>query len=108
MAAFALSPLLMRSGQPAPVLRVAPVTDELKLTLEGERPEGVASDARLSFLVKTVEGETVARGHVAPDAGGLGIARVAAARVPPGDYILAVLSGDDAPLRQYFFRVLAR
>ena len=108
MAAFALSTLLMRGGHQAPVLRVAPGTDELELTLEGERPEGVASDAQLSFVVKTVEGETVARGHVVPGAGGLGVARVAAARVPRGDYILAVrLGDDDAPLRQYFFRILA-
>ncbi len=121
VAAFALSPLLMRSGQPAPVLRVAPGTDELKLTLEGERPEGVASDARLPFVVKTVEGETVARGYVVPGADVLGVARVPADRVPPGDYILAVRpsdkegrlltareGADDVPLRQYFFRVIAR
>jgi hypothetical protein len=118
VAAFALSPVLLRGGQETPVLRVAPRTDELALTLEGERPEGVPRDARLAFVVTTVEGEMVARGSLVPRGDGLGVARIMADRVPPGDYILAVRLGDtdahlrtarggeeEAALRHYFFRI---
>jgi hypothetical protein len=109
VAAFALSPVLLRGSQPTPVLRVARGTDEIAITLEGEAPAGVASGTRLLFDVTTVEGAPVTSGHVRAAADGLGVARIAAARVPPGDYILSVRSAsssEEGPLRQYFFRVL--
>lgn len=110
VAAFALSPVLLRGGQGTPALRVAAGTDELALTLEGERPVGVPRDARLPFVVTTVEGETLARGNVVPKGDGLGVARIVADQLPPGDYILAVRLSEkggeeDGPLRQYFFRI---
>jgi hypothetical protein len=108
VAAFALSPLLMRGGQPTPVLRVPPGTDELKLTLEGERPQAVAPDTPLPFTISTVEGERVAEGLTLRGPG-FGVASIAAGRLGPGDYILTVRSpsarADAPPLCQYFFRV---
>jgi len=110
VAAFALSPVLFRSNQQAPVLRVAPGTDKLALTLGGDVPEGLPAATRLPFAVATVEGDVVVTGRTAPGPTSLGIARVAAARLPPGDYILSVRSpvGGEPPLRQYYFRVLRR
>ncbi|HET9314979.1 MAG TPA: hypothetical protein VFQ51_05290 [Vicinamibacteria bacterium] len=107
VAALALSPMLLRGGQPTPVLRVPPGTDELAITLRGDRPEGIAAGTRLPFDVSTVEGTRVAAGHVRLAADGLGVARIAAASVPAGDYILSVGAADapDGPLRRYFFRV---
>jgi hypothetical protein len=108
VAAFALSPMLLRSGQPTPTVRVPPGTDEVAITLQGDLPEGVAAGTRLRFGVATVEGARVAVGQVQVTAHALGVARIPAARVPPGDYILSVASARsaDGPLRQYFFRVL--
>lgn len=112
VAAFALSPVLLRSNQETPVLRFAPGTDELAITLEGERSEGVPSGARLPFVVTTVEGATLVRGRTHPGPTALGIARIATERLPRGDYILSVFPPEpetqEAPLRQYFFRVLPR
>lgn len=112
VAAFALSPLLRRGGQATPVLRVPRGTDEIAITLEGERPEGVAAAARLPFSVTTVEGARVARGRTEPGTTGFGVARLAADALPAGDYLLAVLPPDGepdaAPLCQYFFRIPPR
>jgi hypothetical protein len=108
VAAFALSPVLVRGNQATPVLRVPPGTDEVAITLEGERPQGVSRDASLRFTVATVEGERVTGGRTGPGPG-FGVATLAADRLAAGDYILSVLppSGEDA-LCQYFFRVPAR
>jgi hypothetical protein len=111
VAAFALSPMLLRGGQPTPVLRIPAGTDELAITLNGERPDGVPSSARLDFVIATVEGARVTGGQLDPGPKGLGVAHVPAGRLPAGDYILTVLPRDTpeaAPVLRYFFRVPAR
>jgi hypothetical protein len=111
VAAFALSPVLLRGGQPTPVLRIPAGTDELAIALTGERPDGALSPARLDFVIATVEGARVTEGRLAPRPKGLGVAQVAADRLPPGDYILTVLPRDQpdaAPVSRYFFRIPAR
>ena len=111
VAAFALSPVLLRGGQPTPVLRIPAGTDELAIALAGERPGGALSQARLDFVIATVEGARVTGGRLVPRPQGLGVAQVAADRLPSGDYILTVLPRDQpeaAPVSRYFFRVPAR
>jgi hypothetical protein len=106
VAAFTLSPVLLRGGQATPELRVPPGTDELALTLEGERPDGVPPGTALAFEVMTVEGARVTSGRVQVASAGLGVAHVGADTLPPGDYILSVLAPrDPAPLARYYFRV---
>ncbi len=110
-AAFAVSlpSVLLRGGPGAPTFRIPAGAEEVAITLTGGPPEGIADGTRLPFAIATVEGATVARGHVRSTAHGLGVARVGAGRLPPGDYILSVGSDTegDGPVRRYYFRVLA-
>jgi hypothetical protein len=104
--AFALSPILLRGGKEQPRLRVPNGTDEVVLHLGGE--PSVAS--RLRFVLRAVDGGVVSSGRAEPgprgQPGQVASARIPAARLPPGDYILILsAAGDDEPLNQYFFRI---
>jgi hypothetical protein len=113
---FALSPILVRGSSPSPELRIAPGTDEILLQLEGDGSEAPIGRGRpLTATVRTVEGNAIWKGeaHAASAAGGpnrLATVRLPAARLPPGDYILALSVADaprrEADLRKYYFRVV--
>jgi hypothetical protein len=108
VAAFAISPLLVRGPGDGAGLRIPRGAEEVLLELDGE-PAGGA----LVFTLRTVEGQVLTSGRAGP-AGPAPRAQVATVRLPAwrlraGDYILtlAPARGGD-PLGQYFFRVLPR
>jgi len=109
VAAFAISPILVRGGREQARLRIPPGTEEILLHLEGE-----AFPGRLTFSLRTVEGATITSGRAHPAAASaspserVASVRLPAARLPPGDYILTLTAGDSADARQYFFRILSR
>jgi hypothetical protein len=104
--AFAISPLLVRGSGNQARLRLPPGADEVLLQLDGEPVSG-----RLTFTLKTVEGEVLTSGRAGPPGGAstarLATVRLPAARLPPGDYVLTLApTGGSEPLAQYYFRVL--
>jgi hypothetical protein len=108
--AFALSPILSRGAEQT-VLSIPPDVDDVVLHLEGE-PLG---ETALAFDIRTVEGKRVARGsaQAAPPSGpprAIAIVRVAAALLPPEDYLLglAPAGARGETLLQYSFRVARR
>jgi hypothetical protein len=99
--AFALASVRVRGDQGTPELRLPPGVDEVALELED-----AGGQAGLSFSVRTVEGTRVASGRVERRGGSSrGVARVAAARLRPDDYIVAVSAAGEPPVAQYFFRI---
>jgi hypothetical protein len=108
---LALSPVLLR-GQQAPAgLRIPAGTDSLVLELEGDRSALPATPAPLVAILETVEGRVVWRGEArqARNAGKpslVATARVPAAELAAGDYLLALSTREaDGTLYRYFFRV---
>lgn len=109
---LALSPVLLR-GQARPVeLRIPPGADTVVLELEGDPAIIPRSASALDAAVQTVEGERVWRGEArrVRDAGRpslLASARVPAAKLGPGDYLVTLSARGSAggALHSYFFRV---
>jgi hypothetical protein len=113
---FALSPILVRGSSPSPELRISPGTEEILLQLEGDGSEVPGGPPRqLTVTVRTVEGKPIWKGEArvasaAVHPNRLATVRLPAARLPPGDYILALSAADasrrEADLRKYYFRVV--
>jgi hypothetical protein len=105
---LALSPTLLRSEGGQAVLRIPPGSDVVVLELHGDR-EAAPRGARLGVSIETVEGTPVWTGPA--QRGGqpapLASASVPAARLAPGDYLVALSAGDQV-LHRYFFRILPR
>jgi hypothetical protein len=107
---LALSPVLLR-GEDRPVeLRVPRDADTVVLELEGD-PAILPRPARaLEASIKTVEGKPVWRGEArrvsdARRPSLLATARVPAARLVPGDYLVTMSArGSEDTLHSYFFR----
>ena len=109
---LALSSVLLRGQARPPQLRILDGTDTVVLELEGDPALLPPSTSALQVVVKTVEGEEVWRGEArrVRDAGKpslLAAARVPAARLAAGDYLLtlSVRGTADGTLYSYFFRV---
>jgi hypothetical protein len=106
VAAFAISPISVRSGDDRPALRIPSGTDQVLLHLEGAPVRA----GRLRFALRTVEGRDLASGLAHPPAAGragrVAAVRLPAARLAPGDYILTLSArGEREPAHEYFFRV---
>jgi hypothetical protein len=109
---LALSPVLLR-GQEGPAEGRMPIgTDTVLLELEGDRTILPAPPAVLEAALETVEGRPVWRGEAQREAGGRKPSLVASARVPaatlaPGDYLLTLSLRDvsEGTLFRYFFRI---
>jgi hypothetical protein len=101
--ALTLAAVRVRGDGPTPELRLPADTDEVALELgrAGDVPAGP-----LAFTVRTVEGTPLAHGRLErPRGTALGTARLAASRLAPDDYIVAVTSAGE-PVAQYFFRIV--
>lgn len=109
--AATLSPVAVRSSTDAPVVTLPAGTDTLALHLEGD-----PGSQRLTIgrgVIRTVEGKDIWEGTIA-SAGDLPAGIVArldvpSARVPVGDYVVALFetgpTGLDREREQYFLRV---
>jgi hypothetical protein len=109
--ALALSPVLLRGQQEPAGRRIPAGTETLVLELEGDRSTLPATPDELVAILETVEGRVIWRGEArrAGDAGKRSLvatARVPAAKLAPGDYLLALSTREaDGTLYRYFFRV---
>jgi hypothetical protein len=109
---LALSPVLLR-GQEGPAERRVPMgTDTVLLELQGDRTILPAPPVVLEATLETVEGRPVWRGEAQREAGAgkpplVASARVPAATLAPGDYLLTLSLRDvtDGTLFRYFFRI---
>ena len=109
---LALSPVLLRGQERPAGLRLPPGTDTVLLELEGDPASLPPSAIALEAVVKTVEGGPVWRGEArrvrdARRPSLLASARVPAARLVAGDYLLTLSARGtaDGTLYSYFFRV---
>lgn len=108
---LALSPVLLRGEARPPLLRVPPGAQTVVFELEGDPAVIPPPSSSLAASVETVEGGPVWSGDARRAAPGdrpslLAVARVPAAGLAPGDYIVTLSA--DAPgaiLHRYFVRV---